>query len=322
LAVPTEPEPELRLGQTFGLVYDPAIERVLLANGAHESGPSMPTELWTWDGAAWELLDDSGPEARYFASVARDPERGVLVVHGGISRSGVHFNETIEWDGSSWTTAASDGDVPGDREGAGMAWDPVARQIILFGGASGGELPPETWSWSGTDWTKVADSGPAPRFVNLMTEDDSGDGGVLLQGGHWIDGNDGGILDDTWHWDGAGWTEVANAAGPGPRANSTGAWDARLGGIVMFGGGQGPTPDSGTDDTWLWTPADDWTQLDTQTAPSQRNAHGLAFDAKRQVLVLVGGIDRPGGTQRLDVWELGDDGWREVMAQGSALLAP
>jgi hypothetical protein len=34
----------------------------------------------------------------------------------------------------------------------------------------------------------------------------------------------------------------------------------------------------------------------------------------RQVLVLVGGIDRPGGAQRLDVWEFGADGWREVLA--------
>jgi hypothetical protein len=70
---------------------------------------------------------------------------------------------------------------------------------------------------------------------------------------------------------------------------------------------------SGASDTWLWR--DGWTQLETPTAPTPRNAPAIAFDSKRQVLVLVGGIDRPGGTQRLDVWELGADGWREVMAR-------
>ena len=303
-APPTTPasERELRLGQTFGLVYDPEIERVVLVNGAQESGPAKPTELWTWDGTAWGLLDDSGPEARSYGSVARDPERGVVIVHGGMSSSGVRFDETLEWDGETWTTAAAGDEGPGDREGAGLAWDPATNRMLLFGGASNEELPPETWSWSGTDWTQVADSGPRSRFVNLMADDHSGDGGVLLQGGHWVEGDGGGNLDDTWHWDGEAWTEVTQGAGTGPgqRVNSQGAWDERLVGIVMFGGGQGPTPDTGTNDTWLWTTDDGWTQLDTPTAPSQRNAHGLAFDSKRQVLVLV--------------WELGADGWREVMA--------
>jgi hypothetical protein len=311
------PERELQLGQTFGLIYDPEIERVVLINGAQESGSAKPTELWTWDGTTWELLDEAGPEARSYGSVARDPERGLVLVHGGMSSSGVRFDETLEWDGEMWTTAPSGDAGPGDREGAGLAWDPATKRMLLFGGASNGELPPETWSWSGTDWTQVADGGPRSRFVNLMTDDHSGAGGVLLQGGHWVEGDGGGNLDDTWHWDGEAWTEVPRGGpGPGPRVNSQGAWDERLGGIVMFGGGQGATPDTGTNDTWLWTTDDGWTQMDTPTAPSQRNAHGLAFDSKRQVLVLVGGIDRPGGAQRLDVWELGADGWREVLVPG------
>jgi len=51
------PERELQLGQTFGLVYDPEIERVVLINGAQESGSAKPTELWTWDGTTWTHPD-------------------------------------------------------------------------------------------------------------------------------------------------------------------------------------------------------------------------------------------------------------------------
>ena len=77
----------------------------------------------------------------------------------------------------------------------------------------------------------------------------------------------------------------------------------------MFGGGTGLDTPHGAD-TWLRTDA--WAAISTATAPSPRNGHALAYDVKRGVLVLVGGIDRPGGSHRLDVWELGPDGWRRV----------
>ena len=115
-------------------------------------------------------------------------------------------------------------------------------------------------------------------------------------------GNDGGFLEDTWRWDGEAWTEVAQGTGPGPRVNAPGAWDERLGGIAMYGGGE-DAAGTMSSDTWLWH--DGWTKLETTTAPSPRNAPALAFDAKRQVLVLIGGIDRPGGdaaARRLAEW--------------------
>src|SRR5262245_46533674 len=77
LATPEQPAPELMLGQTFGLYYDPEVERVVLVNGAQVDGPAKPTELWTWDGTSWELLNAEGPEARNFGAVAFDPERQV-----------------------------------------------------------------------------------------------------------------------------------------------------------------------------------------------------------------------------------------------------
>ena len=303
------PEPlptELVLGQTFGLFYDPLLEQVVLVNGATEDGPARPTELWRWSGAVWELLDAAGPPARSFAAIGRDPERGIVVVHGGISSGREAFDETLEWDGRDWTVAAAPG--PGAREGAGMAYDAEARRMVLFGGALDGAQPADTWSWDGRDWERIAEAGPRPRFVSLMTVDRSTDD-ILLHGGHWVDGNDGDFLADTWRWSDGSWLEVADAAGPGPRVNSPGAWDDRRGGIVLFGGGTGLDTPHGAD-TWLWTDA--WAAMSTATAPSPRNGHALAYDLKRQVLVLVGGIARPGGPQQLDVWELGEQGWQQV----------
>jgi hypothetical protein len=202
------------------------------------------------------------------------------------------------------TTAAG----PGPREGAGLAYDAEAQRMVLFGGAVAGAQLPDTWAWDGRGWERIAATGPRPRFVSLMTEDRATDG-ILLQGGHWVDGNDGAFLADTWRWSDGTWLEVTDAAGPGPRVNSPGAWDDRFDGIVMFGGGTGlDTPMAA--DTWRWAEA--WSEVSTSTAPGPRNGHALAFDANRGVLVLVGGIARPGGSQQLDVWELGTDGWRQA----------
>ena len=108
---------ELVLGQTIWAYYDPAVERVVLVNGAQEQGPAKPTELWSWDGSAWELLDAAGPEARSIAAIGRDPERGVVVVQGGISSSGTEFDETLEWDGTDWTAHPGTGAGPGFTRG-------------------------------------------------------------------------------------------------------------------------------------------------------------------------------------------------------------
>jgi hypothetical protein len=304
-ALPTE----LTLGQTFGLVYDPVLEQVVLVNGAREGDPVRPTQLWRWGGTAWELIDAAGPPARSFAAIARDPVRGVIVVHGGIGGRGEPFDETLEWDGRDWTVHPAGADGPGPREGAGLAWDATADRLVLFGGAVAGEQLPDTWAWDGHRWERVAETGPRPRFVSLMSQDQADDT-IILQGGHWVDGNDGDFLADTWRWDGTGWAQLEADGGPGLRVNAPGAWDERLGAIAMFGGGTGlGTPFAA--DTWVWS--DGWEEIPTDSAPGARNGHALAFDAARGVLVLVGGIATPGGRQQLDVWELDADGWREAL---------
>ncbi len=296
----------LVLGQTFGLFYDPRLEGVVLVNGATENGPDRPTELWRWSGEGWELLDAAGPPARSFAALGRDPEREVVVVHGGVDGGGEAFDETLEWDGRDWSVTTAPG--PGPREGAGLAFDAASHRMVLFGGSTGAVQQADTWAWEGGEWERIAEVGPRPRFVSLMTEDRSTDA-ILLQGGHWVDGNDGDFLADTWRWSDGAWLEVADPEGPGPRVNSPGVWDDRLGGIVMFGGGTGlDTPMAA--DTWRWTDA--WSKVSTGTAPTPRNGHALAFDVKRGVLVLVGGIAQPGGSHQLDVWELGPDGWDQA----------
>ena len=152
-----------------------------------------------------------------------------------------------------------------------------------------------------------------------MTEDRSGDGGVLLHGGHWVDGNDGGFLEDTWRWDGEAWMEVAE----GDRARATRQRSGRLGRAARRDRHARRRRGRGRHDVQRHVAVA--RRLDAagdadSPDPAQRAA--LAFDSKRQVLVLIGGIDRPGGTQRLDVWELDADGWHEVVGWPLTIASP
>jgi hypothetical protein len=68
------------------------------------------------------------------------------------------------------------------------------------------------------------------------------------------------------------------------------AFDSARGRIVLFGGeGYGVGGTSQFNDTWEWD-GDIWTQV-SDIGPSPRQFHAMAYDTKRQRLVLFGSID-------------------------------
>ena len=72
-----------------------------------------------------------------------------------------------EWDGSHWTQLQGAGPKP--RTQATMAYDPVSKRAMLFGGAvfdpAAGTLSApirqsDTWAWDGSQWTQLDAAGP------------------------------------------------------------------------------------------------------------------------------------------------------------------
>ena len=110
---------------------------------------------------------------------------------------------------------------------------------------------------------------------------------------------------DTWIWNGQAWSLVSAESAPGTRVNAAGAFHTGLGRVLMAGGG-GAT---GTlNDLWGWD-GTTWTRIASSGQPT-RQAHGLAYDAARQRLVLTGGLDQPGTAARhQDVWEWDGTTW-------------
>jgi len=288
------------------LVYAPDREMVLLVNaGLGGGGGSSPpsTSVWGWTGTEWQLLDATGPPARNLAGVAYDTRRSTLVIHGGTNDAGRSYGETWEWSRSGWRQFT--GANPGLRDHTQMAYDEERGRAVLFGGS--GADPnvafADTWEFDGTQWQQAATSGPAARIHHAMQYDRGlrrviAFGGVTPQGG--------GDLGDTWVWSGSAWTALGSSTTP--RTHSRMAFHRRLNGMLAAGG-FGVTSGLGV----LIRRDSGWSPLASGVEPGSRYLTDVAYDARRDVLVLFGGGDANGMSLFADTWEFDGVTWRRIL---------
>jgi hypothetical protein len=280
------------------LVWVPRLERLLLANCLDQEDSSGVERLWSWDGTAWELIEDDGPPGRVVAGIAYDTRRDVLVRYGGLPLDGDACSpETWEWDGQDWREV--DATPPPACDHLKLSYDAGAGVTLLVGGGTDeGELVTGTYAWDGEAWRRVADAGPAPRAHHAFVFD-AAHGQVLLYGGY--DGSQ--VFEDFWSWDGEGWHELT-FVGPGPRSHAGGAVSPD--GMLLFGGATGPsTFASLSDETWYLTDGR-WRLIEGEGPPA-RGLPALGYDEARDVFVLYGGFDAT-GAELADLWEW-DGSW-------------
>ena len=264
----------------------------------------------------WVQVANNGPSNRRCHAMAYDSARGVAVLFGGTQwpPNEVYFDDTWEWDGTTWSEIAVSG--PSLRNNHAMAYDSARGVTVLFGGWNNVDnyAYGDTWEWDGTTWTLV-DAGdpdgidaPSPRYVHAMAYD-SDRGVLVLFGGR----DEAGRLGDTWEWNGSAWTlahagDPAGIDAPSPRDSHGMAYDDDRGVLVLYGGSG---VESGyRSDTWEWD-GSDWTLVATG-GPGPRRGHVMAYSANRTVL--FGGYD--GSSQRDDTWEWDGETWTEVDVAG------
>ncbi len=142
-AEPPDPGPSPRYAHAMS--YDAARGVTILFGGYDDA---YDGETWEWDGNSWTLSATTGPSPRTHSAMAYDAARGVTVLYGGTRTFGsgpVHYDDTWEWDGATWTQVTTTGTGP--REGHAMAYDSARAATVLFGG-SGGDLRADTWEYS------------------------------------------------------------------------------------------------------------------------------------------------------------------------------
>ena len=192
---------------------------------------------------------------------AYDSESRRVIEFGGDNFDSVPLDETWAYDADADTwTRMHPVQSPPARYWHGMVYDRRLDRVVVYGGYGlHDQALGDTWffDFNHDTWTEVATAdAPSARGYVAMAYDADG-GRTVLYGGETAPDNRS-TLDDTWTFDAAAanWTELEGAAGPGPRAWHTLAYDAEERAIVMFAGGASRDYDNAV---WMLTSANQWT---------------------------------------------------------------
>lgn len=237
------------------------------------------------------------PDGRIYMMMTHDSNRGRSVLFGGqLCFNCAPLGDTWEWNGTTWSLAATTG--PSPRSLYGIAFDSLRNRTILFGGSASTGNSSETWSWDGTTWTQLLPPlSPSARWSFDMCYDSARDR-IVLFGGAVAGGNS----NETWEWDGSTWILHAPANKPSARNGHRMVYDSVRKRVVLFGGGIYPALNQ---DTWEWD-GTNWQQIPTPSRPAARFIHMMAFDGARNRTVVFGGWV---GSSLPDVWEYDGTTW-------------
>ena len=231
------------------LAYDPKTGTVVLFGGTHTligEGGTDSNETWLWDGVTWtQQFPPVSPPVRSWNAtngMVFDSLVGNVVLFGGYNNNNnnfIYMNDTWEWDGTTRTwTQKFPAHSPSPRT-ATLAYDETAKQVVLFGGWTGGFLFfDDTWTYNGVDWVQHQTmTTPPARADNALSFDPRLKRVVMfggLAGACEICGEP--RLNDTWVWGGVNWTQVQTPLTPAPSSGTSFSYDASVNGMLLFGG--------------------------------------------------------------------------------------
>jgi hypothetical protein len=179
------------------MAYDEERQRVILYGGQVDP-QTFASGTWTWDGTSWQQLSAATPGPKLHHSMVYDSQSRRVLLFGGITPGSGSRGDTWAFNGSDWSMAANtttarsharlgasvDGIVlvggfhqasadfmqlrnsdwtpapagPSSRYLSAMAYDPVRRVTVLFGGGDPAtdRLLADTWEYAtGTGWRQV-----------------------------------------------------------------------------------------------------------------------------------------------------------------------
>jgi len=319
----SHPGPQVRLGVVLGAVT--ILLAALLSSPLANVRPAFDQRPYLlghsqaiYPGSAASL--GSNPPFLQRVALTDDPEDGFVLEFGGETPGLVPTGLTLTYHNGTWRNlTASLPTSPSPRWGAGMGYDPIDHEVVMFGGCATSSCSPalsDTWTFSGGDWhdiTATAGTPPSARGLAMMTWDGA-DGFVLLFGGQVRSGNSLHVFGDTWSFLHGNWTNLTSLLTGPPPAPRAGGGFASIGAgpVILFGGSQNATLYS---DTWSFQ-AHAWTNVtgSSYTPPRARALMMMSADPTDGYLVLYGGV--AGGSYLSDTWTYQAGAWSATSFRG------
>ena len=295
--------------------YDTALRRVVVVGGPEQlRGVPRRDRVWSWTGARWEAMSDSGPPRAGNAAVAYDPRRAMALFTGGARVAADDTTITIvgeSWQGGTRGWHPMSGADITARDHHAMVFDEARQTLLLFSGLWGDRSDPwpnDTWALRPEGWVRVATEGPLGRG-RMGLAYDARRRQVVLFGGAGAapgPGQEQPFFGDTWVWEGTAWRKVAEGGPRGRYAHGM-VYDERAGVVLMYSGAAAHRG-APLEDMWQWD-GERWTEISlTGPTPGHRYSPVMVYDRARGVTALYGGSD-----DGLDaVWEWDGRGWKEI----------
>ena len=293
--------------------YDATLRRVVIVGGPMQLRAGVRDGVWSWSGARWEPVTDSGPPSRGNAGVAYDARRRIAVFTGGAARAA--NDSSIDIVGESWETSPAGwrriagADIT-PRDHQSMVYDEDRGTVLMFGGIAGDRSSPwpsDTWELRPDGWTRIAAEGPEGRGRTAMVYDGRRRHVVLFGGvgGSPAEGQPQPWFGDTWIRERSGWRKVADT-GPRARYAHGMAFDERAGVVLLYSGAAAHRG-APLSDMWQWD-GQRWTEIPLSgPTPGHRYQPVMVYDRARGRTVLYGG-----DPSKTDTWEWDGTRWTEV----------
>jgi len=240
----------------FSMVYNSIDGKSYLFGGGTDSG--LSDETWAYDSSTniWEDLNPtSKPSARQNYAMAYDSDTNKIVLFGGNIQGDI-IDDTWVYDVSSndWEEIEISGDKPSKRTVHGMAYDPVHKKVILFGGYDD-DYDNETWVYDVEEETwerKYPTVSPPPTcYINLVYNPNIKK--TMFFGGR----NEGDLVysNEIWIYDFSinNWTKVNPKNKPHERARDPMVYDDDNNQLIVFGGYYNDGGDNHLGDTWTYS---------------------------------------------------------------------
>lgn len=222
LTAPSSPD-ERRLHTA---VWDGANRQMLVYAG--ETSTAVRHDLWSFrvtnlavgHGVWRQLTPQATPGARFAQSAVWDPQRGQMLVFGGVNTAGDFLDDLWTYaprgttGPGAWTSLGAPG-IPDGRATASAAWDPIDNALVLFGGTGVKGIRNDTYAYRPANahravggWSTLSPAGSPDRRNGATAVFDTVNNAVLLYGGTGAGGAD----DDLWQLGGAGPASTGGAS--------------------------------------------------------------------------------------------------------------